>query len=237
MSTIKETVFSHAVALTQAGRLKNTIYCGGSEIFIFNQDKTVLLNFTLPSREPGIKGEVAFVANDYDSSRFKEENGQIIFTSSEGEYVRTKTCKAPEKKFSDIQGLYEAYLKKDSHYVDARFEKSVVSLMDESLSHIEMSVQGGIPKIVQRDIYTGSTIEITPRPSALGLSFAAGDENISPVGIRTNDFVALFTFCNFITFSLSKAEKFAFITGDRFEMQGVISLCEYDELGELSESM
>ena len=236
MSTIKESIFSHAVALHQGGRLKSTIYASGKEIFILNQDKTILLLFTLPAKEKEIKGQVSFIANDYESNDFQEEDGKIKFVTHEGQYTKIKSCKAPEKTFSDIQDLYERYLNSDGHESMIVFNKSIISLLDESLSHMEILFENKSSVVIQRDIYTGSIIRIDKEDSGFGL---AATDNIQsdfkPIGIRTNDFIALFSFCDNITFYFGD-EPFVFIEGDRFEMQGVVSLCMYDELGILTES-
>jgi len=237
MSTIKETIFSHAVALSQSGRLKSTIYAKGREVFILNQDKTILLNFTFPSLEPEIVGSVSFLANDYDSEIFKEQDGKIIFTTREGEYVRKKTCSVPGKTFSDIQTLYEKYLNDDKHNNKVEFNKNVLPLLDETLSHMEIFSENKKAAIIQRDIYTGSTIRID-RDTSVGFGLSSEDdikEDFAPVGIRTNDFIALFNFCDKVAFYFGPVQ-FAFMEGNRFGMQGVISLCEYDEMGILTES-
>jgi len=237
MSIIKEAIFSHAVALSQSGRLKSTIYASGQKIFVFNQDKTILLNFTLPDRESGISGEVSFNANDYDSENFHEKDGRIIFTTHEGEYARQKSCAVPGKTFSDIRELYEKYLENDHHINKVSFNKNVLSLLDESLSHMEILSENKKPVIIQRDIYTGSIIRID-RDNTVGFGLSSTDdikEDFKPIGIRTNDFIALFSFCDKVDFHFGPA-AFAFIEGNRFEMQGTISLCEYDEMGILTES-
>lgn len=237
MSLIKETIFSHAVALSQSGRLKSTIYANDNEIFILNQDKTILLNFTLPSLEAGIVGPVSFLANDYDSEIFKEEGGKIIFTIHEGEYDRKKSCAVPGKTFLDIQTLYERYLDDDKHNNKVEFNKNILPLLDESLSHMEIFSENKKAVILQRDIYTGSIIRID-KDNSIGLGLSSGEdikEDFDPIGIRTNDFIALFSFCDRISFHFGPA-PFAFIEGNHFEMQGVISLCEYDEMGILTES-
>lgn len=231
MSVIKEAIFSHAVAMHQAGRLKNTVYASDREIFILNIDKTVLLRFTLPSREPGISGEVSFMANDYDSEEFEERDGKIVFTQREGEYVRRKACSAPEKTFTEVQDLYLKFINESCDNTVV-FNKSVLSLLDDSLSHIEILSENKECVIVQRDIYTGSFIRID-RESESGFGLATSDDikkDFEPVGIRTNDFVALFSFCENVTFYFTD-NPYALVAGDKLQMNGIVSGCLYDEMG------
>jgi len=237
MSSIKESIFSHGVALYQSGRLKSTIYAKGRSIFIFNQDKTVLLNFEIPSRESPINGSISFVANDYDSKNFEEKEGKIVFHSSEGDYKRAKSCVTPGKTFSDIKDIYQKYEDEDSHKNEIKFDKSIISLLDESLSHMEVFTEDKQPVVLQRDLYSGSILRIDKKEKkGFGLG-ERGDlkKDLSPIGIRTNDFIALFSFCNTIIFRFGE-KPFIFIKGDKWNMKGIVSGCVYDEMGNISKS-
>jgi hypothetical protein len=233
VSLVTETIFSHAVALHQAGRLRNTIYVSGHTVFIFNIDKTVLLKFSLPRHEPKIEGEVSFLANDYDSEDFEEKDGKIIFTTHAGDYIRRKLCIAPEKTFGDMQELYQKYLDCEC-FNKVVFSSSILSLLDNSLSHMEIFSENKKSVVIQRDIYTGSVIRIDRDISGFGLS-AADDikKDFSPIGIRTGDFIALFSFCDNVTFHFGN-NPYALVAGDKFKMEGIISGCVYDELGTVS---
>ena len=41
--TFTESMFAQAVALSQNGKMKSTIHCGGNSIYILNMDNTILL--------------------------------------------------------------------------------------------------------------------------------------------------------------------------------------------------
>jgi len=237
MSIIQEVVFTHAVALHQSGRLKNTVYASGHTAFILNMDKTVLLRFSLPVHEAGIKGEISFMANDYDSDNFKEEDGRIVFTSHDGDYTRQKSCVAPEKNFREVEELWSSYVeldRKQHHNEKVFFSKKILSMLDEGLSHMEIFSENKSPVVVQRDIYTGSIITIT-HDAAGGLGMDVTHEikeDFGPIGIRTNDFIALFSFCDIVNFYFVHESPFALVMGDKLSMNGVVAGCAYDEMGE-----
>ena len=111
--------------------------------------------------------------------------------------------------------------------------KSILPLLDENLSHIEISSVDKVLKITQRNIYDGTVIDIT-KERAKGFGFVNKDvikKDIKPIGMRTNDFIALFSFNNEIEFQLSNKKGFCFFKGRNFNMKGILALCLYDELG------
>lgn len=235
MSVIKEAIFSHAVALQQTGRMKNAIYASGKTVFIMNLDKTILLKFGLPDREPKIDGKISFLANDYDSDDFYEEDGKIIFVTKEGAYKKTKSCVAPEKDYDHMGDIWRGYIAdgmKVKNNQSVTYSKSIIGLLDEGLSHIEISSEDKSPVLIQRDIYTGSIIKITSEDvGGLGLgNIHEIKKDFAPIGIRTNDFIALFSFCNTVTFVFADDLEYTVIKGDKLNLQGILANCKYDEM-------
>jgi len=242
MSAFVETIFAHAAALQQSGRMKNTIYAKNHTVFILNTDKTILLRFSIPAREPDFR-EIAFAANDYESFDMKIEDGRMKFTTVSGSYRREKTCSSVEKTFGEVEKLYQAYLDddvKNKHNNTISLDSSIVQLLDEGLSHIEIYSENLSPVIVQKDIYSGATIKITKKED-LGFNLNADNlkSDFGPVGIRTNDLLALFMFHDELKLYFTEDNTpadYCLILADKFSMQGVLSHCVYDEMGKVSTS-
>lgn len=231
-----EQIFAHAVTLAQNGKLKNTIYALGSEVFILNMDNSVLLNFELRKTEAPFTSPISFVANDYDSRDFHEEEGKIVFTQKKDEYTRKKTCSTPGDTPEDIKKMFKGFKPLKGNV--ATINEKVLSLLDESLSHIEISVKDGKLKLVQRNIYSGSVIEIEEIQEGLGI-LSNDLKDFDPIGIRTSDFQALFTFQSSLYFGFPEnGEEYIYITNvnNKRKMGGVIATCVYDELGTVTES-
>lgn len=237
MNPMVEIIFSHAVSLSQSGRLRNEIYCQGSIIYIANFDNTILLQFHLPFSQ--FKEEISFEANDYDSENFRVENDQILFLKEEGPFVREKICGKTGRTFSEIEGLFEKYFDQitldDCNIVN--LHNSLLSLLDENLSHVEVSSQNKKFLIIQRDIYTGGRIEIQENKKGFH-SLHQIQENFGPIGLRTNDLFAMFTFTENLKFYFRQHNDYCLLTGEmklgsanKIDMKGIIAGCIYDEMG------
>ena len=220
-----ETIFAHAAALQQSGRLRNTIYCKKSFVYILNQDHTVLLRFPV---EKEFEAEASFNANDYDSKQFQIVNGKICFVINKGELERTKSCRTPEFSPSDVRKLFQKLLKSEKPFTTVNIGSNFLKCVDESLSHLEFSAAKNELIIRQRNIYTGSIITI--KEKSKGLVAEQRVKKFKPMGIRTNDFLALFSFIQSLSVSFGKnAIWVESKAGIRFK--GIISQCIYDELG------
>ena len=237
--------FAHAAALDKDGRLSNTVYCVGKEVFVFNQDHSVLIRFVFPNSE--FDTPLSFRSEDYDSNEMYEENGKIVFVRSNSEFKREKSCCVPGRTPEEIRQIWNQ-LRVPS---GPKFGLSValVELLDQSLSHTEFRVEDKKLKIIQRNIYSGSITEIT-KTFSRGKLFsggALGDEiklnNYGPVGIRTGDLTALFSFQDnlILTFPEDPASGYFHIAGSGAKPSGLpshleahVALCVYDEMGELS---
>lgn len=225
-----ETLFSQAAALHQSGRLRNTIYCHGDCVYILNQDNTVLLRFKLHPNEKPFESSVGFDASDYDSQELEEKDGRVEFLVKEDEFLRTKSCKTPRFTAEQVAGLFQEYGRPVGSKII--LPGAVRKLVDEELSHIEFSARGGQFKIVQRNIYTGTVITIENKPE--GFDMMSEDlPDFGPMGMRTDDFLSLYTFADSVHFWFGH-EKLFFVRSDdisKVDMRGVVSQCIYDELG------
>jgi len=229
-----ETIFSHAVALDQAGRLRNLIFVRDKNVFILNQDHTVFLRFILPAGAQ-FSSDVSFKACDYDSPSFSDREGLIVFEQRAGDLVREKSCTTPGMSPKEAEELFAGFPPVSDNKVS--LHKDVLSLLDERLSHIEFSGAGGELRIIQRNIYDGTVITIK-REEGSGFGVSKTDSiqtDFGPIGLRTNDFMALFAFNDHLTFSFGEGDTdYCRVTGRNFKMSGVIALCKYDELGTIT---
>lgn len=230
-----ETIFTMAVALEQSGKMKNTIYLINSNIYIMNSDQTILLRFPLRSHESKFSQDISFKASDYDSKDFYEQDGKIIFITKKDNYQKKKICGTSTQP-KEIQNLYNSYL--DNFKKEFQFDLSgkIIQLLETDLSHIEFTSENKEIKLIQRNIYDGTISEITntKRENSFDLSHSDIPSNFGPVGMRTNDFVSLFSFHSLLTFSFYN-NLFCYIDSNdpKFPMSGFISLCQYDEMGNI----
>ena len=229
-----ENIFSYAVALDQTGKQKNTILCRDREIYMINFDKTILLHFDLPKSCSSFNEEIVFDANDYDSSNFYIENHSIVFKIVKDGYVRKKICGTNKTvNLNEISELYQSYIEKK---ITSNFtlRQEINGLLQDDLSHVEIHYDKGL-KIVQRDIFSGTIIEITKDKSGLNLT-ASGDKltPFEPMGLRTIDLDALFNYDREISFSFVPNLNYFIIKGKTTGMQGILAWCLYDELGRIN---
>lgn len=227
-----EDIFAHAAAMHQSGRLKNTIYCLESSIYVLNQDHTVLIRFSLRDEDRAFVHPVSFEASDYDSDELQERGGRIEFLTRDGGYLRTKSCRTPNFSPEQVAEIFAGYGRPQGERVP--LPATVRSLLDDSLSHIEFSARGGRLTMLQRNIYTGSLVTIEQEQgvgAGLGLNVIRV-EDFGPVGMRTDDFMALYSFADSVSFWFGGKNCVHFKSDDpRLRMTGVVSLCVYDELG------
>ena len=227
-----ERIFSYAVALEQLGRQKNSIYCWENIVYILNFDKTVILRFE--SSQNLFKEPIGFFANDYDSSQFTVEGSSIVFLQKGEEFLRKKRCRIPGQTFIEIEELfYKFYIILPPWKIS--FHKSSLDLLNENLSHIEFLVKEGAINILQRDIYAGTIIKLERKlfPEGLGI-VESGDtlpDALTPIGMRTNDFLSLFGFNDKIDIYFPEGQRFFIVEGVHNQMSGIIAGCLYDDVG------
>lgn len=233
MSTKKlERIFSHAVALHQAGRLRSAIYAHKKRVYVLNMDKTVLLRFI--QDENPFNDPIGFTANDYDSHSFEAKDGQVVFTQRIEGFERRKSCRPPEHTFKEVHNLFQKY-QTDQDSTVIIIQKPLLDLLEENLSHLEVSTRDGSLVVTQRDIYTGTVIEVERvAEGGFGLTITRDsvEDEVQPFGLRTNDLMALFSFCDEVQLRFPEnGAGYCLLEGDKYKMRGVISHCLYDELG------
>lgn len=227
-------IFAHAVALDQSGGLRNTVFAHGREVFILNYDHTVLLRFRLKGGT-AFEHPVSFRANDYDSDTFYEQDGKIVFLDKKGEYTRRKTCSVPDQTFEQIKTTFQNYIERELETAPITLSKDILTKLDRDLSHIEITGKKGERlKLTQRNIYSGSVIEVEPKDHMLSEKMPF---DIEPIGLRTNDFAALFAFRDSVTFNFPKAgEPDSWVKIKARELLGLVACCIYDELINVKEA-
>ncbi len=241
ISASVEQIFAHAVAMEQSGGLRNTVYAIGDEVFIFGYDHTILLRFKLRKTEAPFAHPVSFKADDYDSQEFYEEDGKIVFAQQSGDYTRLKRCGTPDMTPAQVKALFEQLLEAQGEYVEVQLDKQVLPLLDRSLSHTEFTGEaGGQLKLIQRNIYSGTVIEVEKGGGGglLGAETLAAD--IEPVALKTPDFSALFLFQDALRFRLPQVGAGDFVRVDsilkqRRDMTALVACCIYDEIIEIKE--
>ena len=231
ISSRVEALFSQAVALDQAGRFKNSIHCKGTDLFIVNFDKTVMLRFDVPKP---FDTTVNMFASDYDSPNFTEDDGRIFFVQREAGFVRTKSNRIPDLTFEEVREVWDRRRASDNSKADFFvLDRAILSLLDNDLSHIEI-FSNGVLVIQQRDIYSGALIRVVRDTKGLGLAGLSDriTKNFGPLGIRTADFNGIFAFNSRITFY--PHGSFLYFSGSENSMEGFVGTCLYDELGTIA---
>ncbi len=228
VSTRLENIFSIAVAMDNRG-LKNTIHCVGPSVYIINFDHSMILRFRLRKSEVAFEDPISFNANDYDSSNFDVKEGKIVFKTGSDNYERKKICGMADYDIKGIQKTYREHFKQgeDSStlfYLSAE----CCELLDENLSHTEISVEAGKLILRQRNIYAGTIVEVTPKIAGM-LTTDQLPESFGPVGLKTRDFISLFTFYKSLAFI--PTENLIIVKDHRKEdFDGILAFCQYDEI-------
>ena len=240
ISNLVEEIFAQAVALDQNGGLKNTIYAIDGEVYILNYDHTVLLRFLLRKNEVCFDAPIAFKANDYDSNVFEQRDGRIVFFSEAGAYARKKICGTGDLQPDEVRALFDQYTTDKTPRQKVQLTREVLTLLDDSLSHIEFRGEAGASiQLIQRNIYSGGIIEI--QKSNKGIFKDKLAEDFGPVAMKTEDFRAMFQFLDVLNFEFPSRGKEDFIliqSADRNvrDMTGVVACCLYDEIIEIRDA-
>lgn len=227
-----ESIFSYAVAMDNRG-LRNTIHCIGPEIYIVNSDHSMILRFSLRKNEVQFEQPASFNANDYDSPNFEIKGGKIIFETAEGGYERKKICALVGYSAEDLRAIYRKNFKAGKS-ADFSFylAKDCCALLEENLSHTEISIEAGKLILRQRNVYDGTIIEISPRQKGLLDSGGRLPVSFGPVGLKTKDFSSLFSYSDSLEFF--PAGDFLLVKDYRKQdFDGILSFCMYDEIIDL----
>lgn len=242
MKVIKSGIqaFAHAAALDKDGRLSNTIYCQEKDVFILNQDHSVLIRFQFQNSE--FENPICFRAEDFDSNELYEKDGKIIFVQKNESWIREKSCQVPGRTSEDVKRIWKSL--KFPRGPKVILDKSLLQLLDSSLSHVELSITDKKLIIIQRNIYNGTNIQIERSKGSGHFGSLSGDDlklaEYGPVGMRTGDLLALFSFCNSLEliFPSDPYEGYFYINGARTpglpsNLQAFVCLCAYDEMGDI----
>lgn len=230
-----ENIFAHAVAMDNRG-MGNVIHCIGKNIFIVNTDHSAILRFSLRKNEPTFSTPISFNANDYDSPQFEIIDDKIVFHTGDGEYERRKYCSMQEAGFgaAQIRRIFRKYHEQLSAFPFSFYlSSSCCSLLEEQLSHIEILVEGGRLILRQRNIYSGTILEVTNKTKGLlELDVSTLPETFGPVGLKTKDFTSLFAFHKTITFT--PGEDIIYVSDyEKQNFDGILAFCKYDEMIQL----
>jgi hypothetical protein len=157
----------------------------------------------------------------------------VVFVTNAGGLRRTKVCPAPKIVFADVKKIWEGFEPDKSQSIT--LVKEMSSLLEDGLSHIEVSKTAGGPVVLlQRDIYSGSRVEVERNKSGSGLLDIDDEDFVfGPIGIRTVDFAALFVFSDSLTWYVQEGKRWVYFEDNTGRLSGILSTCLYDELGNI----
>ena len=232
-----EGIFAQAVAMDNRG-IKNMIYCIGDNIYVVNFDYSMMLRFSLRQSEARFEVPISFNANEYDSPQFTFEitpdGSKIVFHTVEKEFTRRKICytKSVSPNAEDIDQLYQE-LKKKAEKSQYLFYLSAdcVPLLEEDLSHVEISVENSSLILRQRNIYTGTIVEVESNEKGF-FTVNRLPKEMPPIALKTKDFTSLFNIQKSIAFI--PTEDFLLVKDpQKDDFDGVLALCKYDMIIDL----
>lgn len=227
-----ELMFAQAVALAQSGRMKSHIHASGRVLYVANMDNTILLRFTPDMDFPQ---PISFFANDYESPHIELSPEGMTFITTKNGYTQRKTVGVPKTSFQDVEAIWNKHTPVNTHAMMIR--KEISQLLDSDLSHVEFHKDKNTLVLVQKNIYTGARVEVRDTQAANGLiSVHSFPQDFKPVGIRTHDLLALFTFVDTLTFHPQEGKDWMFLRDNTGLVSGILSTCLYDELGYFAES-
>jgi len=232
-----EGIFAQAVAMDNRG-IKNMIHCIGDNVYVVNFDYSMILRFSLRQSEARFEVPISFNANEYDSPNFTfeiTENGsKIVFRTVEKEFTRRKICytKSVSPNAEDIDRLYQELKKKaeQSQYL-FYLSSDCVPLLEEDLSHVEISVENSSLILRQRNIYTGTIVEVESNEKGF-FTVNKLPKEMPPIALKTKDFTSLFNIQKSLAFI--PTEDFLFVKDpQKDDLDGVLALCKYDMIIDL----
>jgi len=234
LSRETEWIFETAVALEKDIKMRNAVLCRGSNIWIVNFDRTLILKYPIK----GIfKNDVSFYASDYDASNFVEEDGTLHFVKYYGEYERKKISSAMFTLTDiDIESLWKKLSIRKPYDVEFTMSEKMISLFSDDLTHVEVRIsEDKRIQFVQRDIFSGSIVYVKKKnkPGLLADPNEKVTKIVEPFAIRLQDLSALLYKEGNVKFHLSeKCPGRCHIQASRFE--AIVSWCVYDELGTIT---
>lgn len=220
-----ELIFSQAAALSQTNRFKSKIYLLPGEVFLTNMDGTALFRFDAAE----VKNSFGFAADDYDSSSIRvSSEGVVSFIMESGEWEREKSKPSLDMEVANMLKKRWGNIRNEKTFLRFSFHKNHLSLLSDRLSHLEIGVVKGRLFFLQRDIYSGSMTRVWENGSKEGLLKSIRPD-MSPIAIRTSDFISLFAFRNNIQVSLHPL--WAFCTSiENPKMEAILGACFFGEM-------
>jgi hypothetical protein len=232
-----EGIFAQAVAMDNRG-IKNMIHCIDDDIYVVNFDYSTILRFSLRQSEARFEVPISFNANEYDSPQFTFEitpdGSKIVFRTVGKEFTRRKICytKSVSPNAEDIDRLYQE-LKKKAEQSQYLFYLSAdcVPLLEEDLSHVEISVENSSLIVRQRNIYTGTIVEVESNDKGF-FTVNKLPKEMPPIALKTKDFTSLFNIQKSLAFI--PTEDFLLVKDpQKDDFDGVLALCKYDMIIDL----
>jgi len=232
-----EGIFAQAVAMDNRG-IKNMIHCIGDNIYVVNFDYSMILRFSLRQSEARFEVPISFNANEYDSPQFTFEitpdGSKIVFHTVEKEFTRRKICytKSVSPNAEDIDKLYQELKKKaeQSQYL-FYLSSDCVPLLEEDLSHVEISVENSSLILRQRNIYTGTIVEVESNEKGF-FTVNRLPKEMPPIALKTKDFISLFNIQKSLAF-IPTEDFLAVKDPQKDDFDGVLALCKYDMIIDL----
>jgi len=233
-----EGIFAQAVAMDNRG-IKNMIHCIGDNIYIVNFDYSMILRFSLRQSEAKFEVPISFNANEYDSPNFTfeitPEGSKIVFHTVEKEFTRRKICqtKSVSPNAEDIDKLYQELKKKKAEQSQYLFYLSAdcIPLLEEDLSHVEISVENSSLILRQRNIYTGTIVEVESNEKGF-FTVNRLPKEMPPIALKTKDFISLFNIQKSLAF-IPTEDFLAVKDPQKDDFDGVLALCKYDMIIDL----
>lgn len=192
-------------------------------------DDTILLRF---NTDTAIPSPISFFANDYESPNMEIEAKKVVFNTTQNGYAAKKVCPAPKAIYKDVKALYGKFSPDKKYGIS--FTNSVCALLDDAMSHVEIHGDSSGYKLIQKNIYSGARLEIKPSNTAMDLLGVDVPAGFKPIGLRTSDFKALFSFVEMLTFYIQPS-NWMYVSDSNNLLQGIISTCLYDELGYIAD--
>lgn len=224
-----EKIFAHAVALEQSGRLHSNIYCYQKYIYIVNQNDTIIMRFPLLSSEPAFDKPLGFNAKDFQGQQINYNEKTTTFVDEDADFVKEKSCATLKINPEEVHQVFENQLKKENFENKITITTAWLKYFDDSLGHLEFRGRDNQLIIKQRDLYSGTVIAVSKKnKGGLGLDNLKVND-FDTFGIRTLDFMALFSFVEEIQLSFGQNVMMAESIRN-IPFKTVISRCIYDEL-------
>jgi len=138
--------------LETVGRLKGRAFLKGKRILVVNSYNNLLLE---KSSEKWNFPTLGFGLDMYEGREFElTEDGAVKSSRSEGGFRVTKVFPREQKEAERWMQLFDSYWQR-GRFGSLTLSRDAVSLLDKELSHVEIVVEGGKWRLLQRDLYGG----------------------------------------------------------------------------------